>query len=118
PLKGQLSLVSLDGGDTHVLYEPEPGGLHVPDGFMIPGLAWTKDGRSLYFAKGSPGGWELMRIAAAGGTPESTGLTGRRMQFMDLSPDGSRIVYGDGGSADSYEVLVVDDIVAAFNARR
>lgn len=95
------------------LYEPEPGVLHVPDGSRPSGLAWTKDGRFVLFPRTSGSGWELMRIAAAGGNPESTGLTGRRMQFMDLSPDGTRIIYGDGGSRNSYEVLALDTIVPA-----
>jgi Tol biopolymer transport system component len=112
-IQSQLALVGVDGANFRILYEPEPGILHVPDGFRPPGLAWTKDGRSILFARNRNGGWEMMRIAAAGGVPESTGLTGRLMHVIDLSPDGTAIVYGDGGSPNSYETLALDNVISS-----
>src|SRR5262249_36231612 len=93
--QGELALIGVDGSNFRNLYTAAPGELHNP--INQPGLRWTKDGRTILFPRNRPNGWELMRMPTEGGKPESTGLTGRHIIFMDLSSDGSQIAFGDAG---------------------
>jgi hypothetical protein len=57
-------------------------------------LAWTSDGRFIFFAMDQDGGvYRVMRVAASGGQPEFTGLEVRSLDAFDVSPDGTRIVF-------------------------
>ena len=62
------------------------------------GAAWSPDDRFLYFARRqddkSP--YELFRVPAAGGTPESAGLKVEDIRDLDIAPDGTRIAFSIG----------------------
>jgi Tol biopolymer transport system component len=56
-------------------------------------LRWSRDGRSIYFVARTAEKDRVMRIAADGGQPESTGLDVDGLNYFDLSPDASRIAF-------------------------
>jgi hypothetical protein len=57
-------------------------------------LDWTQDGRALLFEVRKNHAWKLMRLPLNGGAPEFTGIEAKgRLQSVDLSPDGSQVVY-------------------------
>jgi Tol biopolymer transport system component len=114
--QGSIATVGVDGQNLRTLYTARPGELHLADG--LPGLAWTKDGRYILFARDTPEGWELLRVSAEGGAPQSTGLTGRHMLFMDLNPDGTRLAFGDGGSRNKFEVMALDNVLSIVKGGR
>ena len=62
------------------------------------GLAWSADGRFVYYAKQlAPGGdFEVFRVPAAGGAEERLGLAGVSLRDLSVSPDGSRIAFAMG----------------------
>ena len=55
----------------------------------------------------------IFRIAIDGGKPEYTGLTITGNLGFDLSPDGSRIAYSDGGGA-TIEVWLLENVLPAL----
>jgi Tol biopolymer transport system component len=82
------------------------------------GLAWTPDGRYLLFARStSPTQVELMRVPAAGGTPESTGLSGRGLSLLSMHPDGSRLAY-TLGQYFQVDVWALENFLTAAGAAR
>jgi Tol biopolymer transport system component len=117
-IQESVSVVGVDGSNFHNVYTAKPGELHNPNRPSLPCVAWSRDGRSIFFPRNTVGGWELMRVPVAGGRPEPTGLTGTRMNCMDLSPDGSRIVYGDGGGNTYWETLALDNIPSLLKFAR
>jgi len=65
---------------------------------LVKCLQWTKDGRSILFAKSQDGlRWQIMRLGPGGDPPAFTGLEVTGLTYFDLSPDGSRIAF-DGTS--------------------
>jgi Tol biopolymer transport system component len=62
-------------------------------------LAWTPNGRGIFYAAPGKDQFQLMRIPAEGGRPEFTGLTlGAGSHALSVSPDGTRILYSDSTS--------------------
>ncbi len=69
-------------------------------------IKWTPDSESVLFVTTNPTGWQIMRISRNGGTPQPDGVsfakptdpsrlasTPSRPGSLDLSPDGSRVVF-------------------------
>ena len=60
-------------------------------------LAWSRDGRWIYFpthvGKPEDETFRIMRIAAAGGTPEVAGPDVIGLECISLNPDGTRLAY-------------------------
>jgi Tol biopolymer transport system component len=60
-------------------------------------LVWSRDGRWVYFTTrtGDPDDdlHRVMRIPAAGGTPEPAGLEAEGLECFDVSPDGTRFAF-------------------------
>jgi Tol biopolymer transport system component len=111
-----ISLVNLDGTGYHQLYSAKPNE-GIGDGGT---LAWTKDGRSIFFWGHFSGHDGLMRIAVNGGQPEFTGLTGKGNQLvhrMSLSPEGSRIAIGDG-ERETVEVWALDNLLPVLKGAK
>jgi len=59
------------------------------------GLAWSPDDRFVYFIRrpDAHSAFELFRVPATGGTPESVGLKAEGLQDLDIAPDGTRIAF-------------------------
>lgn len=89
-----LRIISSDGGPVKDLATAKaPAELQT-----LWGAAWSPDDRFLYFARRqddkSP--YELFRVPAAGGTPESAGLKVEDIRDLDIAPDGTRIAFSIG----------------------
>jgi Tol biopolymer transport system component len=92
----RLATVGIDGRDYRELTEP------VAARNIRTKLAWSRDGRWIYFTTAAPAEGltnadtdvhTIMRIAATGGRPESTGITVDGLERFDISPDGTRLAY-------------------------
>jgi hypothetical protein len=93
-----IRLVPVNGGEPRVLCT-----------FTAPGnvggqLDWSRDGRDLIYTEAGPvpvpgadASYRVMRVAAAGGPPEFTGLERDWLWTLSASPDGSRVIF-DGAS--------------------
>ncbi|MHC4560477.1 MAG: tetratricopeptide repeat protein, partial [Planctomycetota bacterium] len=55
-------------------------------------MAWSPDGRYIYFSKGKDK-WELWRIPATGGTSENLGVKMHGFASISFHPDGRRITF-------------------------
>jgi dipeptidyl aminopeptidase/acylaminoacyl peptidase len=74
-------------------------------------LEWTRDGGALLFEARNENGWKLMRVPVNGGTPEFTGIEAKgRLLSVDLSPDGSQLVYGHEKNIN--ELWALDNVLA------
>ena len=108
--EGHLSLASADGSavrDVYAVARDVFGG--------GPMLAYSKDGRSIFFAQGERD-WQLMRIPAAGGQPELAGLTTTGLRHdLVLNPDGSRIAFGHGKFSIK-ETRAIDHLSSVWDA--
>ena len=62
----------------------------------ISGLAWSRDGRYLYYNKLGRPESELWRVSISGGAPEKLGLSGFRWGSVRVHPEGDRIAYVAG----------------------
>jgi len=80
-------------------------------------IAWSKDGRSIFFNQEQPGGamqWSIMRVPADGSATASLLMAGpSNVGWFDLSPDGSRFVIGASKGATS-EVWALDNVLSAI----
>jgi WD40 repeat protein len=67
------------------------------------GLAWSRDGRTLYYQIEQLGGkWSIVRHSADGSTrPEMIGHTDFAITLMDISPDGGYLIFGPSQTAGS-----------------
>jgi Tol biopolymer transport system component len=92
--KTRLVRVGVDGSGYKEVYSREGSG-GAGAGLSRSGLAWSRDGRALYFMEADgKGGQRLMRIAADGsGKPQFTGLTLPNFDAVfDIHPDGRSLV--------------------------
>jgi Tol biopolymer transport system component len=108
-----ICLIGVDGTNFRELYlDVQPR-----DVTIRPQLQWTRDGRSILFTRLMESGWQLMRIPAAGGTPEFTGLSGKGdLTNIDLNADGSRIAFNDVVSTATGELWSLDNVMLAMKA--
>ena len=78
-----------------------------PQELQYSSFAWSPDDRFLYFTRRadahSP--YELYRVAAAGGQPESMGLKLDGPGRIDIAPDGGRIAFSVGSSGSELWAL-------------
>ena len=89
-----LRIVSSDGGPVRDL-----ASANAPTEFQtLWGTVWSPDDRFVYFARRPDGKspYELLRVPAAGGTPESVGLKVEDLRDLDIAPDGTRIAFSIG----------------------
>lgn len=89
-----LRMISSDGGAVRDL-----ASANAPTEFQtLWGAAWSPDDRFIYFARRPDGKspYELVRVPAAGGTPESMGLKVEDLRDLDIAPDGKHIAFSIG----------------------
>jgi Tol biopolymer transport system component len=125
---GRILTVRTDGSDLRELVGrmPSRGGSDV--------MRWTPDGQFILFVAGGnplPGGWRVMRIPVSGGEPEFDGLDSSRLESavplpllevgnvasIDLSPDGSRIVFSSWALA-THDIWTIENVMSAVGRRR
>lgn len=81
----RLARVYLDGGKETILVTDDAG--------LFP-IAFTPDGASLYYARISPAGTDLLSVPSRGGDPVAVAhLSDDVARDWRLSPDGSRLTY-------------------------
>jgi len=84
-----LKLISVDGGQPKVLLKLEEGGIN--------SVAWSPDGKDIFFSKviegGKIGKCELWRIPSEGGKPEKFELAVNGLIDLNIHPEGSLIAF-------------------------
>jgi len=78
----------------------------------ILGMAWSSDGKWIYFGRGSSLGVEIHRVSPAGGKSVFTGLRTGAMTDISLHPNGTKIAYFDRGGSDLWRVDGIDEALA------
>lgn len=101
PMAAILKVIPANGGDARELLRL--------NGANFGGVAWSADGRQLFFVKRSAEGNELWRIPAEGGEPRGLGVTLRAGSQLSVHPDGRRIAF-DGGETKS-EVWLMENFL-------
>ena len=110
----EIAFVSGEGDGRAILALSPLGGeprtiLPLPAGVRITTLAWSRDGRDIYFGRSSPevsdGKAELWRVRAKGGAPEPLGLSMEGLRDLRFHPDGQRIAFAAGEYSEEVWVL-------------
>src|SRR5690242_16093469 len=70
----------------------------------ILGMAWSADGKWIYFGRGTRQGVEIHRVSPAGGSSVSTGIRTGAMTDIVLHPRGTKIAYFDRVGSDLWRV--------------
>jgi Tol biopolymer transport system component len=84
----QLVRVDVDGTNYRVLCADRPAPPAIRER-----LIWTRTGETIFFTEGDDdGNFRVMRIAAAGGVPEFTGISRANLEVLDVSPDGKNVL--------------------------
>ena len=83
PMGGDIHLVPLASGDSKRL----------TSGHIVPGCAWTRDGRQLVFSTWSGGIQTLWRVSVSGGTPERLAVGGQNAGAPSISRQGHRLAF-------------------------
>lgn len=73
------------------------------DATAIYGLDWSPDGRWLYFSSNRAGDYSMWRVRNTGGAPQSVLVGAGRIEELEFSADGRRLVYQEWDArADIY----------------
>ena len=78
-------------------------------GERILGMAWSSDGKWIYFGRAGKEGVEIHRVSPTGGNSVFTGLRTGAMTDISLHPNGTKIAYFDRGGSDLWRVDGIDD---------
>ena len=107
--KRVLRIMPVTGGEVREINSFEQ------DGRDVISLAWSADGRYIFFSKKRPdqeGMWDLYRVSAEGGKAQKTGLTMNRFLHFSVHPDGRHIAFSSGGvHARFAEVWVMENFL-------
>jgi Tol biopolymer transport system component len=105
--RSTLNVVSTDGGQLRELYRSSPGQ-------YVNTVAWSADGRHVFFTqRAEPSAHadsvplHILRIPAAGGAPEETGIAMEGITQIRVHPDGKHIGF-NGGIVTPAEVWVME----------
>jgi Tol biopolymer transport system component len=79
-------------------------------------IAWSGDGRSLYFIRQGKSAREVWRVPAGGGAAEFTGLAGR-IGDLTVSKDSSRIAYTEQSGNRGTKLWALEHIPAVLTLR-
>jgi Tol biopolymer transport system component len=105
-----LYVANRDGSDARDLVP----GLAPPFAYN---LAWAPDERFIYFIR--PSGQDspqLWRVATSGGTPEYTGFSAKNLGGIDISRDGTWLLYS-AGETPRTEYWALDNLLSTKAAR-
>ena len=91
----KLLVMPSDGGDERML--DSAGRIQTPH--------WTPDGKAIYYIRGRGKGPALMRVAAAGGKPDSLAPA---MAVVGVSADGRRVAYYPQSGGERYPLRIAD----------
>jgi Tol biopolymer transport system component len=93
--KHVLKIIPVAGGEVREVHNFEQVG-----GWGLVDIAWSPDGRYVYFSKISseqkgdkPFDWELWKVSVEEGHAEKTGLKMRGIPSFSIHPDGQQIVW-------------------------
>jgi Tol biopolymer transport system component len=113
-MRPQVAAISVDGGAFRPLVNAAEG-----SGFMpVQGLAWSADGRHVYFVRTKKGeDSQLWRVPAAGGAAEYAGISAKGLRGIDVSADGSRVAF-TAGERGNPELWVLENLIPALKAAR
>ncbi len=100
-----LMLIPASGGEARELIR-----LKEPESIWFSSLAWTPDGRQVFFVKGD----ELWRVPVEGGAAQKIELGVRKPRGIRFHPDGSRIAFWAG--ENTREVWVMENFLPALAA--
>jgi Tol biopolymer transport system component len=75
-------------------------------------VAWSPDGKWIYFAKGTDQAVEIDRVSVAGGKPMPTGLRISGTPDFDIHPDGTKIAYLNRGASELWRVDGINEALA------
>ncbi len=106
----RLATVGTDGQNYRVLTS-------FPSASLRNKLAWTADGRTIFYATRESGPHRVMRIPSSGGDPEFTGIEVQGLDAFDVSPDGARVIYSTLGSVGGREELHRIDVSSLIGSR-
>lgn len=103
--------------DTHrLLVMPAAGGeprevhRYEAEGHVLGNVAWSRDGRSIFYpVEGEDGQHQLWRAFVAGGPPQKIDVTMGYVRNLRVHPDGRRIAF-DSGSGGA-EVWVMENFL-------
>lgn len=86
-------------------------------GSFIISLAWSPDGRFIYYhdlPTDRTGEWRLRCIPAAGGDPQDLGVVMRHFRQISVHPDGSRITFSSPpNTVEPSQVWVIENFLPA-----
>jgi Tol biopolymer transport system component len=91
----KLLVMPSDGGDERML--DSAGRIQTPH--------WTPDGKAIYYIRGRGKGPALMRVASAGGKPDSLAPA---MAVVGVSADGRRVAYYPPAGGERYPLRIAD----------
>jgi Tol biopolymer transport system component len=85
-------------------------------GRWIVDIAWSADGRYIYYSDNPPGGsgeWRLRRVSAEGGDAVDLGSVTRYYRQISVHPDGSRITFSSApAKIEPAQLWVMEHILA------
>jgi hypothetical protein len=97
-----IRILPAAGGEARTIYT-----LPDPDNSSWRELAWSPDGRYLFFTKGHQEVWQM---AVAGGAPERVASNLTFISGISIHPDGRRVAVSSGNAR--YELWVMENLLA------
>lgn len=97
-----IQVVPVAGGEPRTIYT-----LPDPDSSSWRELAWSPDGRYLFFTKGHQ---EVWQIPVAGGAPQRVASSLSFVSCISIHPDGRRVAVSSGNA--KYEVWVMETLLS------
>jgi Tol biopolymer transport system component len=108
--KNKLKAVGADGREEREL-------LTLKESELIDKVAWSRDGRQIYFAKRQGSRSEVWRVASAGGEPQNTGLVLEGLSQLSIHPDGQRIAFSTAEKMQ-HEIWVIENFLPSTQNKK
>jgi Tol biopolymer transport system component len=109
----KITLVATDGTGERQLFEDQ----HPSDLKQAYGIAWSPDGKHVYFAReGSGNQCDLWRMPVNSSSPEATGVRAPMLRAMNIGPNGELTFAG--GFPEQFELWALDNLQRIVTAGR